>query len=60
MGKVKAPIEYKQIDIGRAELKATNDDQGIIEGYLNTVNTIDLGDDRTMPGAFRKTINDAS
>ncbi len=36
------------------EMKAVSD-KGIIEGYLNYINNVDFGDDRTMPGAFRKT-----
>ncbi len=41
------------------EIKATNDQKGIIEGYLNYIGNIDYGDDRTMPGAFRKTLTDS-
>lgn len=48
--------EYKQFT---GEVKATNDKEGIIEGYLNTIGNIDDGNDRTLAGAFRKTISDA-
>src|SRR6266699_2568369 len=41
------------------DIKATNDAQGIVEGYLNYIGNIDFGDDRTMKGAFRKTIRDS-
>jgi HK97 family phage prohead protease len=41
------------------QVKATNDSQGIVEGYLNYIGNIDHGDDRTMPGAFRKTLQDS-
>ncbi len=40
------------------EIKATNDQKGIVEGYLNYIGNIDFGDDRTMPGAFKKTLQD--
>src|SRR6266567_2344525 len=41
------------------EIKATNDAQGIIEGHLNFFSNIDFGDDRTMPGAFKKTLQES-
>src|SRR5260221_994544 len=44
---------------GGGEIKATNDSQGIIEGYLNYIGNIDYGDDRTMRGAFKKTLQDS-
>lgn len=49
-----APTEYKLYLSG--DFKATNDEQGIIEGILNAIGNIDDGNDRTMPGAFAKTI----
>ncbi len=55
--KVDRRTEYFPILGG--EIKATNDAQGIIEGYLNYIGNIDYGDDRTMKGAFRKTIRDS-
>lgn len=55
--KVERKIEYFPIIGG--QVKATNDDQGIIEGYLNYIGNIDFGDDRTMKGAFRKTLQDS-
>jgi HK97 family phage prohead protease len=55
--KIDRKTEYFPIMGG--EIKATNDDQGIVEGYLNYIGNVDFGDDRTMPGAFRKTIADS-
>ncbi len=55
--KVERKTEYFPILGG--EIKATNDAQGIIEGYLNYIGNIDYGDDRTMKGAFRNTIRDS-
>ncbi len=54
LAKIDHKIEYFPIIGG--EIKATNDVQGIIEGYLNYIGNIDYGDDRTMPGAFTKTL----
>lgn len=48
--------EYK-LFVG--EMKATNDSQGIVEGYLSTFGNIDYGLDRVMPGAFKRTLNNA-
>lgn len=55
--KVERKTEYFPIIGG--QVKATNDAQGIIEGYLNYIGNIDYGDDRTMKGAFRNTIRDS-
>src|SRR6266567_7872947 len=55
--KVERKTEYFPILGG--EIKATNDAQGIIEGYLNYIGNIDYGDDRTMKGAFRITLRDS-
>ncbi len=55
--KVDRRTEYFPILGG--EIKATNDAQGIIEGYLNYIGNIDYGDDRTMKGAFHNTIRDS-
>ena len=52
-GKTKK-VEYKVI---LGELKATNDEQGIVEGYLNVVGNVDYGNDRTKSGAFKRTID---
>jgi HK97 family phage prohead protease len=41
------------------QIKAIDDQLGIIAGHLNTFNNVDLGLDKTMPGAFRATIRDA-
>lgn len=55
--KIQRKVEYFPIIGG--EVKATNDSQGIIEGYLNYIGNIDYGDDRTMKGAFRNTLRDS-
>src|SRR6266568_2530619 len=57
LAKLERKTEYFPILGG--EIKATNDAQGIIEGYLNYIGNIDYGDDRTMNGAFRNTIRDS-
>jgi HK97 family phage prohead protease len=56
LAKIERKTEYFPI-VG--EVKATNDKQGITEGYLNYIGNIDFGDDRTMAGAFKKTIGDS-
>lgn len=48
--------EYK---LFAGEMKATNDSQGIVEGYLNAIGNIDYGLDRTLSGAFKRTLNNA-
>jgi HK97 family phage prohead protease len=50
-------IEYLPIVGG--EIKATHDRLGIIEGYLNYTGNIDYSLDRTMPGAFKRTLADS-
>src|SRR6266581_2293236 len=55
--KIDRKTEYFPIIGG--EIKATNDAQGIIEGYLNYIGNIDFGDDRTMKGAFQQTLKDS-
>src|SRR6266702_4410004 len=57
LAKIERKIEYLPCIGG--EIKATNDQKGIVEGYLNYIGNIDFGDDRTMPGAFRKTLSDS-
>ncbi len=57
LARVERKTEYFPIMGG--EIKATNDAQGIIEGFLNFIGNIDYGDDRTMKGAFRNTIRDS-
>src|SRR6266704_543914 len=42
-----------------SEIKEVNDAKYQIGGYLNYLNNIDFGQDRTMPGAFRKTLHDS-
>src|SRR6266702_289789 len=42
-----------------SEIKEVNDAKYQIGGYLNYLNNIDFGQDRTMPGAFRKTLQDS-
>src|SRR6266699_1311936 len=54
----KVEREVKHL-LGGGEIKATNDAQGIIEGYLNYIGNIDYGDDRTMKGAFQQTLKDS-
>lgn len=48
--------EYK-LFVG--SMKATNDAQGIIEGYLNAIGNIDYGKDRTLAGAFKRTLTNS-
>jgi HK97 family phage prohead protease len=55
--KIERKIEYFPIIGG--EIKATSDIFGIVEGYLNYIGNIDYGDDRTMKGAFQKTLKDS-
>src|SRR6266568_3553925 len=57
IAKIERKIEYFPIVGG--EVKATNDAKGIVEGYLNYIGNIDFGDDRTMKGAFTKTLSDS-
>src|SRR6059058_544666 len=47
-------VEYKII---AGSLKATNDERGIVEGYLNAIGNIDYGKDRSMPDAFKRTLD---
>lgn len=54
--KIERKIQYLPI-VG--EVKATNDAQGIIEGYLNYIGNIDYTEDRTMKGAFHATLKDS-
>lgn len=56
VAKIERKTEYFPI-VG--EVKATNDAQGITEGYLNFIGNIDYGDDRTLAGAFKRTISDS-
>jgi HK97 family phage prohead protease len=53
---VPRPPEYKAISY---QVKATDDKRGIVEGFLNVIGNVDDGDDRTMSGAFKKTLNDS-
>jgi len=57
LAKIERKTEYFPCMGG--EIKATNDAQGIIEGHLNFFSNIDFGDDRTMPGAFKKTLQES-
>src|SRR5689334_10881555 len=41
------------------EIKEVDADKGIIRGYLSTFNNTDYQKDRVLPGAFKKTIQDA-
>ncbi len=56
LAKVERKIEYFPCI---SEIKEVNDAKYQIGGYLNYKNNIDFGDDRTMNGAFRKTLQDA-
>lgn len=53
---VQVQIEYKNFPF---QLKAVNEDEGIIEGYLSTFGNVDQGKDRVIKGAFKKTLMDA-
>lgn len=55
--KIQRKLEYMSIIGG--EMKATNDAQYIIEGYLNYIGNIDFGDDETCKGAFTQTLKDS-
>jgi HK97 family phage prohead protease len=57
MPKIERKVEYFPCMGG--EIKATNDAQGIVEGYLNYIGNIDFGQDRTMKGAFTGTLRDS-
>jgi HK97 family phage prohead protease len=50
------PPEFKAVSF---HVKATNDTRYQIEGILNAIGNVDEGLDRTMPGAFKKTVGDA-
>jgi HK97 family phage prohead protease len=56
LAKIERKVEYFPCI---SEIKEVNDAKYQIGGYLNYLNNIDFGDDRTMPGAFRKTLQDA-
>ncbi|SRR6266568_21507 len=45
--------EYKTFQF---QLKAANDEEGTIEGYLSVFNNVDLGNDRVIKGAFKQTL----
>jgi HK97 family phage prohead protease len=49
-------IEYKNFHF---EIKAIDEDQGIIEGYLSTFGNVDYQNDRVQKGAFKKTLAEA-
>jgi HK97 family phage prohead protease len=53
---VPRPPEYKSVSF---RVKAVDDKRGIIRGFLNVIGNIDDGHDRTMSGAFYKTLSDA-
>src|SRR6266705_351494 len=56
LAKVERKVEYFPCI---SEIKEVNDAKYQIGGYLNYLNNIDFGQDRTMPGAFRKTLQDS-
>lgn len=41
------------------ELKASDDNTGIIEGYLSVFNNVDQGKDMVLPGAFKRTLQNS-
>ena len=49
-------IEYKNFHF---EIKAIDENQGIIEGYLSTFSNVDYQKDRVQRGAFKKTLTEA-
>ncbi len=56
LAKVERKVEYFPCI---SEIKEVNDAKYQIGGYLNYFNNIDFGQDRTMPGAFKKTLRDS-
>lgn len=52
----KKAVEYKNFHF---ELKAVNEDEGIVEGYLSTFGNVDYQKDRVVKGAFKKTLLEA-
>src|SRR5260221_8234140 len=48
--------EYKTFPF---QLKSSNDELGIIEGYLSVFNVVDQGNDRVKPGAFKRTLTNS-
>src|SRR6266581_2298946 len=56
LAKVERKVEYFPCI---SEIKEVNDTKYQIGGYLNYIGNIDYGDDRTMPGAFHKTLSDS-
>src|SRR5260221_1267569 len=55
--KIERKVEYK--DINASDMRATSDALGIIEGFANRTGNVDFQDDRTVYGAWRKTLADA-
>lgn len=47
---------YKAIDLSLAELKFASNDTGVFEGYASVFNSIDLGGDTVLPGAYKATL----
>jgi len=56
LAKVERKLEYFPCI---SEIKEVNDAKYQIGGYLNYLNNIDFGQDRTLKGAFRKTLQDS-
>jgi HK97 family phage prohead protease len=54
--KIERKVEYKPV---LTEIKAVDQAQGILEGYLNVKNVEDLGGDISRDGCFRKTLQDS-
>lgn len=49
-------VEFKSFHF---QLKAIDEDQGIVEGYLSTFGNVDSQKDRVIKGAFKKTLSEA-
>src|SRR5260221_5194322 len=56
VAKIEREVKYL---FGGGEIKVIDDKKGIIGGYLNYIGNSDYGEDRSMQGAFRKTLQDS-
>lgn len=56
IAKINRPTEYLPCI---SEIKEVNDAKYQIGGYINFIGNLDFGKDRTMRGAFRKTLSDS-
>jgi len=55
--RIQRKVEFS--DIASREMKTVDDELGIVQGYLNVKNVIDLGGDVSRDGCFKKTISEA-